>query len=41
MTENPEEIIKFGFFKGFNVLVVIVIIMQAMTGLVVISFFFI
>lgn len=34
MTENPEEIIKYGVFKGFNIFVFVTIILQAMTGLV-------
>jgi hypothetical protein len=38
MSENPEEIIKYGVFKGFNIYVLIIVLLQALTGLV--SFFF-
>lgn len=34
MTENPEEIIKYGLFKGFNIYVFFIILLQAITGLV-------
>ena len=34
MTENPEELIRYGFFKGFNIYVAVIIVLQAMTGLV-------
>ncbi len=34
MSENPEEIIKYGVFKGFNIYVFIIVVLQALTGLV-------
>lgn len=34
MSENPEEIIKYGVFKGFNIFVLIIVVLQALTGLV-------
>ena len=34
MSENPEEIIKFGIFKGFDFYVMMVVVLQALTGLV-------
>lgn len=34
MAENPQEIIDHGLLKGFNIVVVGIIVLQALNGLV-------
>lgn len=34
MVENPQEIIDYGVFKGFNIFVFLIVVFQAINGLV-------
>lgn len=35
LIQNPEQLIQFGFWRGFNEFVWLIVVMQAVTGLVV------
>jgi hypothetical protein len=37
MVENPQEIIDYGVFKGFNIFVFLIVVFQAINGLVSLS----